>query len=194
MKNNLEQQIEALLFATAAPQSLKSLSARLEVSIEDIKQAVISLEESLSGRAIMLVQDEQEVTLVTRPEHSTLIETIRKEELSKELSKASAETLSTVVYHGGITKTEIEFIRGVNVSYSLRALSMRGLVEARGSGRSVGYYPTIQMLEHFGVSRVEDLPQYKETSEKISKLLNQNLVVEDLPDMPMHAGQARNNE
>jgi hypothetical protein len=43
----------------------------------------------------------------------------------------------------------------------------------------VGYYPTIQMLEHFGVSRAEDLPQYKETSEKISKLLNQELVVEE---------------
>jgi segregation and condensation protein B len=179
MKNNLEQQIEALLFATASPQSLKSLASRFDVPIENVKQAVVSLEESLSDRAIMLVHNDQDVTLVTRPEHSTLIETIRKEELSKELSKASAETLSTIVYHGGITKAEIEFIRGVNVSYSLRALSMRGLVEARGSGRSVGYYPTIQMLEHFGVSRAEDLPQYKETSEKISKLLNQELVVEE---------------
>ncbi len=173
MKNNTEQQIEALLFATAQAQSLKSLASKLEVSLEEIKEALTNLEDSLSGRAVMLVQNGEEVTLVTRPEHSALIESIRKEELSKELSKASAETLSTIAYYPGITKAEIEFIRGVNVSYSLRALSMRGLIEPRGAGRSVGYYPTLQMLEHFGVARTEDLPQYTETSEKITKLLKQ---------------------
>ncbi len=179
MKNNLDQQIEALLFVTAQPQSLGDLASRLETSVEEIKQALIVLEEALSSRAIMLVQDGQEVTLVTRPSHSTMIETIRKEELSKELSKASAETLSTIAYHGGISKAEIEFIRGVNVSYSLRALSMRGLIEGRKTLRSMLYYPTLQMLEHFGVSRVEDLPQYAETSAKITKLLSQEVVEEN---------------
>ena len=121
----------------------------------------------------MLVREGEEVTLATRPEHSSLIETIRKEELSKELSKASAETLSIIAYHAGISKAQIEFIRGVNVSYSLRALSMRGLIEGRGIGRAVGYYPTLQLLEHFGVSKIEELPQYVETAEKITKLLTE---------------------
>lgn len=176
--NNLPQQIEALLFATAEPQSFKSLSTRLNVSLEDIKTALSTLESTYEGHAMMLVQDGQEVTLVTRPEHSTLIETIRKEELSKELSKASAETLSTIAYAPGISKVQIEFIRGVNASYSLRALSMRGLIESRGVGRAIGYYPTLQMLEHFGVARVEDLPQYMETSAKIKQLLNQGESIE----------------
>ena len=175
MKNNLDQQIEALLFATAQPQSLKSLATRFGVEEGEIKEALSNLEQTLSVRAIMLVQDGNEVTLVTRPEHAKMIEAIRKDELTKELSKASAETLSTIAYHPGISKAQIEFIRGVNVSYTLRSLSMRGLVEARGGGRSVGYYPTIQMLEHFGVARAVDLPQFAETSEKISKLLNQTV-------------------
>ena len=175
MKNNIDQQIEALLFATAQPQSLKSLATRFGVSTNEIQEALTNLEQALSGRAIMLVQDGQEVTLVTRPEHAKMIEAIRKDELTKELSKASAETLSTIAYHPGISKVQIEFIRGVNVSYSLRSLSMRGLVEARGGGRSVGYYPTLQMLEHFGVARAIDLPQFAETSEKISGLLNQTV-------------------
>ncbi len=178
MKNNTDQQIEALLFATAEPQSLKSLATRFGVSTSEIQEALNVLEQNLSGRAIMLVQDGEEVTLVARPEHAKMIETIRKEELSKELSKASSETLSTIAYHPGISKAQIEFIRGVNVSYSLRSLSMRGLVEARGGGRSVGYYPTIQMLEHFGVARAIDLPQFAETSEKISNLLNQTVGTE----------------
>ena len=52
---------------------------------------------------------------------------------------------------------------------------MRGLIESRGAGRAVGYYPTLQMLEHFGVSRVEELPQYTETAAKISQLLTQDI-------------------
>lgn len=168
---NISSQIEALLFATAETQTLKALSSRLDVSIEDIKQALVDLEKDLEGHAMMLVIKEDEVALATRPEYSSLIETIRKEELSKDLSKASAETLAIIAYQNGISKAQIEFIRGVNVSYSLRALSMRGLIEPSGSGRSIVYHPTLQMLEHFGVSKIEELPLYQETKEKIDKLL-----------------------
>lgn len=174
MNNNLPQQIESLLFALAEAQSYKSLASRLNVSLEEVKEAVSVLEKSLEGHAMVLVQNDQEVSMVTHSDYAPLIETIRKEELSKELSKASAETLSIIAYQAGISKAQIEFIRGVNVSYTLRALSMRGLVEARGSGRVVGYYPSLQMLEHFGVSKVEELPHFAETAEKITKLLAQD--------------------
>ncbi len=174
MNNNLPQQIESLLFALAEAQSYKSLASRLNVSLEEVKEAVSVLEKSLEGHAMVLAQNDQEVSMVTHSDYAPLIETIRKEELSKELSKASAETLSIIAYQAGISKAQIEFIRGVNVSYTLRALSMRGLVEARGSGRAVGYYPSLQMLEHFGVSKVEELPHFVETAEKITKLLAQD--------------------
>lgn len=185
MNNDLSQKIEALLFATAQAQSLKSLATRLNASQEEIKEALDTLEKYLVGHSIMLVQDNEEVALVTRPEHSTLIETIRKEELSKELSKASAETLSTIAYYPGISKVQIEFIRGVNASYSIRALAMRGLIEARGVGRSIGYYPTLQLLEHFGVSKADELPNYVETQDKIRKLLTDEVV----NDLPAQAGE-----
>jgi segregation and condensation protein B len=175
MNNNLSQQIEAILFINPDPQSFKLLAGYLEVSVEELKQAVLVLEASLDNHALTLVQDNETIALVTKPEHTSLIESIKKQELSKELSKASAETLAIIVYHEGISKVQIEFIRGVNASYSLRALSIRGLIESRGSGRSIGYYPTLQMLEHFGVSKKEDLPQYAETVEKINKLLEQEI-------------------
>lgn len=179
MNNDLSQKIEALLFATAEAQSLKSLATRLGASVEEIKEALDILEKSLVDHSIMLVRDNEEVALVTKPEHSALIETIRKEELSKELSKASAETLSTIAYYPGISKIQIEFIRGVNASYSIRALSMRGLIESRGAGRTVGYFPTLQLLEHFGVAKVEELPNYVETQDKIRKLLTDEVVASE---------------
>lgn len=171
--NNLAQQIEALLFATADAYTAKALSQRLSVSVEDVREALSVLEASLEGHAMMLVKNGDEVTLATRADHSELIETVRKEELSKELSKASAETLAIVAYYPGVSKAQIEFIRGVNASYSIRALTMRGLIEQQGGGRAVGYSPTLALLEHFGVAEVSALPQYTETVAKIKQLLSQ---------------------
>lgn len=171
MTEKLSQSIEAILFATSQPQSIASLATRLSASKEEVTQALKLLEGRFEGHGIMLVVHESEATLVTRPEQGTLIETIRKDELQKELSRASAETLAFIIYHSGATKSQIEFIRGVNASYSIRALQMRGLIEQKGAGRSVCYVPTIEALEHFGVSSVEELPEFAQTKQKIDTLL-----------------------
>ncbi len=172
MQQNLPQTIEAILFATAEPQTFAALSKRFEVDIETIGKAVEELRGMLEGHGITLNVLNEVVTLVTRAEHSALIEDIRKEELSKELSKASAETLAVIAYSPGVSKSQIEFIRGVNVSYSLRSLMMRGLIESKGAGRAVGYHPTLELLQHFGVVSLTDLPQYAETKAKIDKLMS----------------------
>lgn len=169
--SNTALQLQAILFATAEPQSISSFAKRLNVSTEDIQTAITELATALEGHAYMLVKDEKEVALVIRPEHTALIETIRKEELSKDLSKASAEVLAIICYHSGATKTEIEFIRGVNSAYSIRALQMRGLIEATTAGRTLAYTPTLELLQSYGVSSIEELPQYTETKQKIDALL-----------------------
>lgn len=175
MSSNLKQSIEAILFATSQPQSVSSLASRLDISQEEVIEVLGELALTFEGHGIMLVVHEGTATLVTRPEQGTLIETIRKEELSRELSKASAETLSIICYHPNATKAQIEFIRGVNSSYSLRALQIRGLVKQKGSNRSVAYVPTIETLEHFGVQSVEQLPNYLETKQKIDVLLSREI-------------------
>ena len=171
MNNNFSQSIEAILFATAGEYTYAELAKLLETDIDTIAGAVEELKRHMEGHGIVINELNQVVSLVTRAEHSALIERIRKEELSKELSKASAETLAVIAYAPGVSKSQIEFIRGVNVSYSLRALSMRGLIESQGQGRALTYHPTLQMLEHFGVSSIEQLPDYVATKTKIDQLL-----------------------
>lgn len=172
--NNLSKTIESILFATAQEYTTAELATLIGVSTEDVENALHILALSLEDHALMLVQQAGTVTLATRPDHAALLETIRKEELQKDLSKASAETLAVVIYKPGATKAEIELIRGVNASYSLRALQIRGLIETKGGGRAVTYHPTVTLLEHYGVSDVGQLPQYAETVQKISALLEQN--------------------
>ncbi len=169
--NTLTQSIEAILFATSEPQSFASLAARLSVTKDEIAQSLAELATTLEGHGISVIMHNETATLATTSSQSTLIESIRKEELMKELSKASAETLAIVCYHPGATKAEIEFIRGVNASYSLRALQIRGLIESKQLGRSTSYHPTIESLEHFGAHAVTELPNYAETKQKIDALL-----------------------
>jgi segregation and condensation protein B len=140
---------------------------------------VIELAALLEGHAMMLAIHDTEIALVTRPAFSALIETLRKEELSKELSKASAETLAIIAYTPGITKAQIEFIRGVNVSYTLRSLQMRGLIEQKGGRRTTEYHPTLELLHSFGVASIELLPHYAETKAKIEGLLKGEQEIKD---------------
>ncbi len=169
--NSIPQTIEAILFATAESYTVASLAKLLDVSVEEVQSALATLEVSLSDHAFMLVRQGDEVTLATRPEHGALLEALRKEELQKDLSKASAETLAVIAYHPGASKAEIELIRGVNSSYSLRALQIRGLIESKPNGRTVTYHPTMALLESYGVASVEELPQYVETKQKLESLL-----------------------
>lgn len=171
--NTLAQSIQAVLFATSEPMSINSLATRLDTNKEAIAIALVELSQSLEGHGIMLVEQGGTVTLSTRPDQSSLIESIRKDEISKELSKASAETLAIIAYTPGVNKSQIEFIRGVNASYTIRSLSMRGLIESKNEGRSVSYYPTIELLQSFGISTIEGLPEYAETKSKIDNLLKE---------------------
>lgn len=174
MIENLPQAIEAILFATGEAYSSKDLAKILEVDNTDIEVAIESLKSELMNRGIEVILLNNEISLVTKPQFAFVIEKLRKEELSKELSKASAETLAVVIYNPDCTRSQIEFIRGVNASYSLRALQMRGLIEQKGTGRAITYQPTLELLESLGINTLENLPAYREIKNKIDQLLLQN--------------------
>ena len=167
---NLEQQIEAILFFKGEPVSRKKLSEILKAGQNEINEVIEKLKENLKERGIVLLEKENEITLGTAPELSGLIEDLQKEELNKELSKASLETLSIVLYKNGVTRAEIDYIRGVNSSFTLRALSVRGLVEKivdTKDNRRYIYKPSFELLSFMGVKSVEELPEYAEVKNGI---------------------------
>lgn len=165
MKDNLEAKLEAVLFFKGEPLSLSKLETILKCSKEDLREAVVLLKNSLSGRGVALIENGDHVSLGTSPEFGPLIERLQKEELDKELSKASLETLSIILYKGAVSRAEIDYIRGVNSSFILRALAVRGLVEKdtdpRDNRRYV-YKPSFDLLGYLGVRSVEELPEWTE--------------------------------
>ncbi len=161
---NLEQKIEAILFWKGEPVSLKKLGEFLKVSPGEVIEAINNLKTSLAARGIVLQENNEHYMLGTAPELSDLIEKLQKEELNKDLSKASLETMSIVLYKNGATRAEIDYIRGVNSSFTLRALSVRGLVEKTidtKDSRKYIYKPSFELLSYMGIKSVEELPDYE---------------------------------
>jgi segregation and condensation protein B len=161
---NLEQKIEAILFFKGEPMSRKKLSEFLGIGQIEINESIEKLKESLKGRGIVLQEKEDDLVLGTASEFSELIEKLQKEELNKELSKASLETLSIILYKNGVSRSLIDYIRGVNSSFTLRALSIRGLIEKNidpKDNRRYIYKPTFELLSFMGVRSVQELPDYE---------------------------------
>jgi segregation and condensation protein B len=173
---NLEQKLEAILFFKGEPLSIKRLIEILKVSKEDLLEAILSLNNNLQNRGLVLLQKEDELTLGTSPEFSELIEKLQKEELNKDLSKASLETLSIVLYKNGISRAEIDYIRGVNSSFTLRILSIRGLItkelDKKDSRRYI-YKPSFDLLSYLGIKNLEELTDFSEINKILHKTIEQ---------------------
>ncbi len=182
MSIELESKIEGLLFYKGENVSIKELAKLLEVSIEEINQALIKLEQNLINRGIVLVRKDDSVVLGIINELSSLITSIRKEEIDRELSKASLETLSIILYKNGISRSEIDYIRGVNSGFILRNLLVRGLIEkvARSkNSKRIIYRPTFETLSYMGISSINKLPDYLSVSNKLEEILNQKVTEND---------------
>lgn len=171
--HDLEKKIEAILMFKNEPVGAKELSKLLNVSEEEVKSSLNNLQEAYKERGIVIVTDGENFSFGTSPEYSTLIETIQKEELSRELGRAGIETLAIVLYRGPVSRREIDHIRGVNSGFILRNLLIRGLVERTElqGERSFAYKPTLKLLEYLGVTRIEDLPEYGTVWKKIDEFV-----------------------
>lgn len=157
----LETKLEALLFWKGEPMTKKKAQAALECTAEELAAALAALETSLAARGLRVMQVGDEIEMRTSPEASALIEKLTKEELVRDLGKAGLETLSIILYRGPVKRADIDYIRGVNSSFIIRNLLIRGLIERiADGGRGFSYKPTVDLLGHMGLSKIEDLPDY----------------------------------
>jgi len=168
----LDAQIEAVLFWKAEPISVKKLASTLEKSEDEIRAAMAVLKTNLQNqnRGLTLIELENEITLGTSKDISALIEKLTKEELVKDLGKAGLETLSIILYQGPITRSEIDYIRGVNSQFIVRNLLVRGLVEKVENPkdrRAFLYKSSFDLLSFLGISNITDLPDYESVRKNI---------------------------
>ena len=171
LMNNVANHIEALLFAFG-PMSRAELSKKLSAGSEELEQGIAALAARLAG-GIALVDDGHMLELRTAPAAAEAVERAVKEENSRDIGKAGLEALAAIVYRGPLTRAEIDFIRGVNSSQTLRTLTMRGLVrrvENPKDERSFLYEPTTELLAQLGVASRSQVPEYDSVRAKLEQL------------------------
>jgi segregation and condensation protein B len=152
---------------------MKKLSQLLEEKESEVREALQNLSKSLENRGICLVMTENEVGLATAPEISGFIEQIAKDEMSREIGKAGLETLAIILYNGPLSRREIDYVRGVNSTFILRNLCIRGLVEREPDPkdqRIFRYKGSLSLLSHLGIKTIKELPEFEEFK-KINELL-----------------------
>jgi segregation and condensation protein B len=172
---SLETKIESLLFYHGEPVVVSKIAKTLKVSVDEIETELVTLEKNLKERGVNLSRKEDEVALVTNKAMSELITNLRKEDLSKDLSKAAMETLSIVIYRGPIKRAEIDYIRGVNSQFILRLLLIRGLIEKVTNPqdeRGYLYKPSFDLLNYLGINKIDEIPEYQSTNEMIENFIN----------------------
>lgn len=170
--------IEALIFASDAPvqpeQILDLWEAEafngMEMNATILKQVLDGLVDkyNLDEHVFELRQINGGYQFYTKRTYYPFVRQAALEKNKRKLSRASLETLSIIAYRQPVTKTELEFIRGVNCDYAVRKLLDGQLVEIRGRseapGRPLLYGTSAYFMEYFGLNDVKDLPKLEEIS------------------------------
>jgi len=172
--DGLDAGIEAVLFVKGEPMAVKDLAKLFQTGRSEIEEALAALKEKLSGRGLTLVRKEDLVSLANAPRYSEMARALVEEETGSKLTKAGLETLAIVAYKGPVSRPEIDYIRGVNSSFILRNLLVRGLVERiihPEDSRSFLYKPSFGLLRHLGVGDISELPEYGDFSKKMNEFV-----------------------
>jgi segregation and condensation protein B len=183
----LKAVVEALLFASQKPLSLKEIRAALASAAEhfeegpgaafarvdeaEITESLHTLQNEYSdlGRAFDLVEQVSGWVLVSRIEYQFWVRQLFPEMRPARLSAPALETLAIIAYRQPITKADVEAIRGVTVDGVMQKLLDAGLVRITGRaeipGRPLLYVTTQYFMEHFGLKNLDELPNASELRE-----------------------------
>jgi segregation and condensation protein B len=159
-----ERMLEAILFATAEPITLRDLEARLPHGC-DAGEAMVHLRRRYEGRGVQVMKVGDGYAFRTAADLGFLMQHETVE--TRKLSRAAIETLAIIAYHQPVTRAEIEEIRGVSVSRGTvdQLLELEWIRFGRRKmtpGRPVTFVVTQEFLDHFGLESARDLPGLQE--------------------------------
>jgi len=164
LPSKLERQVEAILFAASEPLDVETIEKRIQTNV-NLTKILESIRNIYKNRGINLVCIKKKWSFRTSEDLSKLMSL--QKSTQKKLSKATVETLSIIVYHQPVTRSEIEEIRGVSfASNTLETLLKLDWVRPAGRkdvpGKPIQYASTENFLNHFNIQKLSDLPTIDE--------------------------------
>lgn len=138
----------------------------------EIGEALKGLEKALdvAGCGFKLVCTGGTYRMQTTPSCGRYVRALLKLDRPNRIGRASLETLAIIAYRQPITKSEIEEIRGVDVSGNIKTLVDLQLVRLVGKSELPGhpflYGTTPLFLEHFGLANLQQLNELDPTLQR----------------------------
>ena len=164
-QRNIKGIIESILFAAGREVKINELMSALEVSSNEIINAIDLLKKDYENeeRGLDIIKLEDSFQMCTKKEYYEYIYPIFDKRSKPNLSQAALETLSIIAYNPRITRAEIETIRGVNTDGTIYKLLDYNLIEEAGKldapGRPMTYKTSKEFLKMFGISSLDELPE-----------------------------------
>ena len=165
MMNKLLCALEAILLSCADAVSAEEIARALDVSPQAARDLALSLSEEYdnSKRGFKIIKIEDGFQICSREDYYDYIRSVTQPRRKQGLSMAALETLSIVAYNQPITRSRVEFIRGVDCTGSIQRLCERGLIDEVGRmdtpGKPILYGTTDEFLRCFGLESIADLPE-----------------------------------
>ncbi len=168
-----KQILEALLFVSDVPLKSDKIAQIMEIDaktvailVDELKKEYQSREQSFNIREIS-----GGYQFYTLPEYSSWIKKMFAAQENR-LSTASIETLAIIAYKQPITRLEIEEIRGVSVSHTIKKLIDKKVITLAGRkkvpGRPILYRTTPFFLKYFGLKDISEMPQLADFKDLLS--------------------------
>ena len=155
---------EAFLFTEGEPMSRTRMLKLLSCTDAELRATLIALSKRQEGTGLSLIQTDKEISLSVSSSCSPAIRAENEREHEREIGDAGLEVLAILLYRGPSTRSQIDYIRGVNTTTTLRTLLSRGLAlrtENPNDSREYLYRPTAELLAHLGAPDIAHLPDYE---------------------------------
>jgi segregation and condensation protein B len=190
LPGSLQEIVGSLLFASETPLTAADLRAAVKaVESEEGENAEImdvyktctnrEIDEALKGLAkaldvagcgFSLVCSGGAYRLQTSSSCGRYVRSLLKLDRPNRLGRASLETLAIIAYRQPVTKSEVEEIRGVDVSGNIKTLLDFQLIRLVGKSELPGhpflYGTTSLFLDHFGLASLQQLNELDPTLQR----------------------------
>ncbi|MDX9913134.1 MAG: SMC-Scp complex subunit ScpB [Candidatus Moranbacteria bacterium] len=181
-KEKIKSIIESILFARGEEISFLQLAKTIEIKksevISAVDELIVQYQEGKKGFGI--IKNGENIQMVTNPDNAQFVERTIKKNLQETMSRTALEVLAIVAYRGPVSRADIEAIRGVNSSFTLRNLLMRGLIiKSTNENDQRGYLYNIssEFIKKMGIGKIDELPDYEGLSKdkRVESIINLNV-------------------
>ena len=184
--------VESVLFAAGDAVEIDKLADIVDVDKKSLREILKKMMDgyNFERRGIHLIQLEDSYQMCTRGEYHDYIAMLAEPRRKQSLSNAAIEVLAIVAYKQPVTRSAIEHIRGVNCDYVVNRLIERNLIEEKGRldapGRPIVFGTTQEFLRCFGISALQDLPDFESfgSPENEGEQLSMELEAEQIGMLP----------